>query len=242
MPAKRVSLAKWKTMTPGQQSKLKSSLSTRSRSGYKLTKNLNNLQITPVLSIKHRSRLVYNDNRTITSTAAASNSYVYSVNGLYDPDITGTGHQPIGFDQLISLYDHYTVTNCKITVNFVNESTVDNVYVGIAIFPDPNNEPNATKLVENGLMKRGWLAKLDSNSKSQCILSHSCRVSRINGRPESIIGDDLYRGDVASNPQEQTYWHIFAYNIATLTSTTVRFDVILEYDATFTEPRKLNQS
>ena len=36
------------------------------------------------------------------------------MNGLFDPDITGFGHQPMGFDQLCpTLYQSYVVTGCK---------------------------------------------------------------------------------------------------------------------------------
>jgi len=204
--------------------------------------NLNTLKTLPILPIKHRCKLVYNDSRTITPTTTNSTAYVYSANGLYDPDITGAGHQPMGFDQLMALYEHYTVTKCKLTVNFVNEDTNDNAYVGLAIFPDSTVETTATKLIENGLMKRSWIAPFDGNPKSQTTLSMSVDISRINGRPKPIIGDDLFRGDSASNPSEQTYIHIFGYNNATVNPCQIRFDVILEYEAVFTEPRKLAQS
>jgi len=207
-------------------------------------RSLNVLSRPPVLSIKHRSKLLYNDNRTITATSAASNAYVFSANGLYDPDITSgiTGHQPMGFDQLMLLYEHYTVTNARITVSFVNESAAENAYVGIALFPDSSVETVPTKMIENGLLKREWLAPNNGTAKSQCSVVHECKIAKLNGRPGNIVGDDLYRGDSASNPTEQSYFHVFAYNIATANSITVRFDVLIEYDAVFTEPRKLVQS
>lgn len=242
MSAKRVSLAKWKTMSPAQRAALKSKLGGSRRRAPAPTKSLMTLNLTPVLSVKHRSRLLYSDNRTITSTLAASNAYVYSANGLFDPDVTGLGHQPMGFDQLMALYEHYTVTNAKITVSFVNENATENGYVGIAIFPDATVETVPSKLVENGLLKRSWLAPNNGTAKSQCIVTLPVKISRINGRPESIVADDLFRGDSASNPTEQTYLHVFSYNIASNSSLTVRFDAVIEYDATFTEPRKLAQS
>lgn len=205
-------------------------------------RSLNVLSRPPVLNVKHRSKLLYNDNRLLACTGAASNAYVFSANGLYDPDITGAGHQPMGYDQLMALYEHYTVTNARITVSFVNESTTENAYVGIAMFPDSSVETVPTKMIENGLLKREWLAPNAGSSKSQCSITYSCKIAKLNGRPGNIVGDDLYRGDSASNPTEQSYFHIFAYNLSTVSTCSVRFDVVIEYDAMFTEPRKLTQS
>jgi len=203
---------------------------------------LNVLTRPPVLSMKHRSKLLYNDNRTISPSAAASTAYVFSANGLFDPDITGAGHQPMGFDQLMALYEHYTVTSGKITVSFVNESATENGYVGIGLFPDSSVETVPTKLVENGLLVRSYIAANAGNSKSQITLTIPFNIAKINGRPGNIVGDDLYRGDSASNPTEQTYLHCFAYNLSSTSAMTVRMDFLIEYDAVFTEPRKLAQS
>lgn len=42
-------------------------------------------------------------------------SRVFYANGLYDPDITGTGHQPQGYDQWGDLYRTATVLKSKIS-------------------------------------------------------------------------------------------------------------------------------
>ena len=41
-----------------------------------------------------------------TGTAVPAVKY-FSANGCYDPYISGTGHQPRGFDQWTAFYDHY---------------------------------------------------------------------------------------------------------------------------------------
>ncbi len=41
--------------------------------------------------------------------SSALGEHFFSCVGLFDPDITGTGHQPMGFDQYMALYDHYQV-------------------------------------------------------------------------------------------------------------------------------------
>jgi len=51
----------------------------------------------------------YCEHVSIVSTVGALNSYEWSANDLYDPNITGGGHQPYGFDQWTPLYQKFTV-------------------------------------------------------------------------------------------------------------------------------------
>lgn len=49
-----------------------------------------------------------------------SNTWQFSANGLYDPDITSTGHQPLFYDNYTNLYKRYHVKYSTITVTVVN--------------------------------------------------------------------------------------------------------------------------
>ncbi|AYP28731.1 MAG: putative capsid protein [Circoviridae sp.] len=42
----------------------------------------------------------------------------FSMNSLFDPNRTGTGHQPYGFDQLAAFYGRYYVTGAKMICTF----------------------------------------------------------------------------------------------------------------------------
>jgi len=64
--------------------------------------------------VKTSRRLVYHDTVFVTSTSGVPATYVFSTNGLYDPNITGTGHQPAGFDQIMLYYNHYYVNRATI--------------------------------------------------------------------------------------------------------------------------------
>lgn len=52
--------------------------------------------------------------------AGGSNVWNFSFNNLYDTNSTGTGHQPMYFDNYSQLYDRYKVSFAKITVTVVN--------------------------------------------------------------------------------------------------------------------------
>lgn len=45
--------------------------------------------------------------------------YLWGANNAYDPDHTGTGHQPMGFDQMAEVYGSYAVVGSKIHVRCV---------------------------------------------------------------------------------------------------------------------------
>jgi len=53
-----------------------------------------------------------------TPAVPASNRFL--INSMYDPDSTGTGHQPMGYDQWSTFYKEYLVKGAKITATFTN--------------------------------------------------------------------------------------------------------------------------
>lgn len=49
-------------------------------------------------------------------TGLTGSEYAFRLGSLYDPDFTGTGHQPWGFDQMVGLYQQYQVYRVKIQI------------------------------------------------------------------------------------------------------------------------------
>jgi hypothetical protein len=54
----------------------------------------------------------------------------------------------------------------------------------------------------------------------------------------NINDDSDMRGDVSTNPAEQAYYQLTWVNLLTATVPTIIFDVLIEYDVLFTEPKK----
>jgi len=67
----------------------------------------------PTILARHR----YCDNVNVYhNTADVPNYHAFSCNSMFDPDNTGVGHQPMGFDEMAAIYGHYSVVGSKITV------------------------------------------------------------------------------------------------------------------------------
>lgn len=54
---------------------------------------------------------------------------------MYDPDLTGFGHQPYFFDQLTDIYSHYVVIGSKIKISgAVDTGSNQNVNLNLSAY------------------------------------------------------------------------------------------------------------
>jgi len=189
--------------------------------------------------------LYYDYAQNLTGTAGLMASRVYTANGIYDPDITGTGHQVIGFDQLMLAYEHYTVIRAKLTITFLNNSS-QATRCGVYLNPDSSPLTDPTRIMENGLVKYVSMDSKSSPGTGERIRSVSidCDVKKFFGKAKySDLTEIDYQGTVAANPPEQVYFVVFAYcPFSVGEATNVLYDAVLSYDVIYTEPRKLTIS
>lgn len=69
----------------------------------------------PSMYVEHRYVEQINiSNENITGLTGAE--YAFRLNSLFDPNFTGTGHQPLYFDQVSAIYDKYQVYRVKVHI------------------------------------------------------------------------------------------------------------------------------
>lgn len=193
---------------------------------------------TPLYSAKVRKRLRYSSNTSLISTAGTVASWVVSANGLFDPDISGTGHQPMGFDQMMLSYEHYTVVSARIIVTFKNTAT--NVpTVCITVSPSPTPITVIDQILEFGALTSNVL-EIKGDYGANKKLRASCNLAKLNGAG-NILDFNVLRGDVANNPAEQTYFILQMWD-SSAAGGSCNIDYVIEFDAWFTEPRQLSES
>jgi len=200
-------------------------------------------------SVRKRGQLYYESALGLTApTSGNAVTYFFSANGMFDPNITGTGHQPIGFDQMMLMYEQCTVINSAIQVTF-NVGPGLTLECGVALFPDASALTNPSQLVENGLLQFIPLTSGSSTFQNQHMrttVKLGCDVARYFGRRgvRPLLNDDNLYTTAAANPVEQVYYGIVAWQISPdgSTTTSLGFDVLISYDVIYWEPRKLTES
>lgn len=136
------------------------------------------------------------------SLAGVTSSLVYSLNGLYDPDVSGLGQQPTGFDQYMSLYEFYTVTRGTVEVEFLNADESFAALVGANIAPTDGTSPNANTYIRNSNIKYGLIEKYGTGS-SRLKIKFDFDINKLSG--QNVLNDDQYAGTVNANPANQWY-------------------------------------
>lgn len=68
----------------------------------------------------------------VESASGIGASYSFRLNDLFDPDFTGTGQQPVAFDQLSTLYTRFRVLSVAVDVVYNNRAATGAV---VGFFP-----------------------------------------------------------------------------------------------------------
>lgn len=188
-----------------------------------------------MLGAKVKTKLRYVETFTIDPpTAGLPGTYVFSANGLYDPNITGVGHQPRGFDQIMALYDHYYTHSAKITVDYGSTSNGNVAPWCGGIVLDDNSTPAANMIQECEQRAANYRLSTDDNQPRITLGFNSKEwFSRFK---ESLLGTS------GTNPSDQAYFIVFCQAVGTADLGKIDCIATIEYDVTFSEPKNVASS
>jgi hypothetical protein len=203
------------------------------------------LQTIPIFPIaKEVKGMVYYDYlKTLAGGVGAIPTNFFTGNGLFDPDNTGIGHQPMGFDQMMGFYEQATVIRSHIRVTFYSAGAATRV--GLYLNPDTTS-PSLPRIVENGLMKMGLVGGSGTGNGAHAFatLELACDVPSYFGRRRGeILADPQMYTTIAANPGEMVHFGVCAWSaFDSAAEVAVGYDVTITYDAVFWEPKKLTSS
>lgn len=202
----------------------------------------------------HRQTLKYSDSFTTGAAAAGlgtdmSICNTFRVNSLYDPDVTGIGHQPLGFDQLMEFFNRFTVLNCKITLS-VSQAASATVASWFGVEVTPTSATRGSSLPD----KQAWLESaatsktlvgLQSSGAPVKTLTRTINMKKFLG-VGNVLDEQNFSGSASSNPADTVYLQVYtACNCYALTgtgTTELHWTVQIEYDTVFHDPKPITIS
>lgn len=208
------------------------------------------------------STLRYSTRVEFNPSGIATQALSFRANDMFDPEAAVGGGQPLGFDQLMKLYNNFTVTDSKIMINWMYEgydgpstkATVGNYIQGKS---DVDDCPALSPVI-CGVMRSadGYGSAVDVQRQMERdrtswtvmtpqagakVSSAKAQLSDFFGK-QDLVAADGYSGTVAAGPDNQALYHVWCArgsdDYPADTVKVVAF-ITIEYRATFTEPKPL---
>lgn len=151
----------------------------------------------------------YVSNQALFTTGATGMPlHVFSINSLYDPDWSFTGHQPYGYDQLTPFYGRYRVNAVKIKIRFFSSSH-DGARVGVKFRNSYDIYDVATKVASQVRETPNVIIK-SLNLHQSSTITRYINLSRLQGISKlKFAVNDVFEAPVNANPASQLYADVF---------------------------------
>lgn len=151
--------------------------------------------------------------------------YVFRGNSIFDPDFSGSGNQPYGFDQWTDIYSNYLVYGSKFTVedvpyvsgNDYSSGSSDSVHQ-LTLYPSLTS--TVTNTTYGGIQyqqlpmipyAKNKTIVTNSSHRKDRMISHYMPTGKLEGVPTNVVSaDPNYFAGAGTNPSATWYWHLLA--------------------------------
>lgn len=192
----------------------------------------------------------YSEEISINPAAASVTAYVFRANSLYDPNYSGTGHQPAPYDQMKLFYKKFKVIGSKITCRPVlagaSYETL-NCYHGIInskTATDYASYTSVANLLESKWGRRfktigAYTSMAASNKKDAGYVSSTWSLRRDESR---LATDNDFAHPSATNPTEGRYYEIVNASVVGNDPALHDYLVTIDYIAICMDPEVITGS
>lgn len=173
--------------------------------------------------------LRYCESISLTTGIGTSAAHYWRANGIFDPNQTGTGHQPYGHDQYASIYNHYQVMEAIITMT---PTQGNDMQYGINLTDDTTGEIDFDTIKE----EKGcvWCASTQDTAGTTVTAKFNTK-SYVNKYQQSAL--------FGASPADSFYFQTWLTGRASAAaSISNAFAITITYKVMMWEPKSLGQS
>ena len=171
-----------------------------------------------------------------------------SLNGCFDPEVTGAGHQPMGFDQWSTFYTKYQVLSCNFKIYAINlgiaSTNVQYIYWFVdAEGSDRFHSHSFSDLKEQPQIRMKLLPPSFGGNMRSVTVRDTINVSKTLRKVYNVQKDNIPTLTTA-NPAKQLYLHIgFVNQYPTgVSAPNILYNIKLRYKTMMIDWKELAQS
>jgi len=185
------------------------------RRAYQLARRGFTARESPYLTFLDPHRYVslrYSQVMTTSTATLVGNNQIFNLNSIFDPDRSGAGHQPYGFDQLSALYNRYRVlrTRWRIIFSPANASYHLVVLPLNGLLPAAIAGDTTFQAAAENPRAQFWVQGASGQSK---IIQGNLALNDLNGCTSvEYKADDRFEAQISASPNEVMTLNIGLYN------------------------------
>lgn len=186
---------------------------------------------------KQRVLFRYTESINVPSTQPGTfSTFKFRANSIQDPNLTGVGHRPYGYNQYSRIYNHYRVEKSMIRVAWVNTNNA--ALVGVALTDDATDLGDYNSIFEQKGCRRMVIG--DSISTTQ----DSNTTSLAFNRPLTYLSNvSNTNANMGQNPTEIAIFSLYVRAVdPTLGTNQTTCMVSIDYYCTLWELQDLGNS
>lgn len=186
---------------------------------------------------KRVAKLRYSTVVGMGNAVGVVNNYVFRANSGFDPDWSGSGHQPMGWDTWTSLYNEYVVIGSRINVRW--KQSLVGTYAGVFLSASPTlGYTTASEMIE---AQKGTTRLLSPQREAgRSFATYSAK--KFYNIKDIKDNTDRLGASTGANPAEGAYFQIWSQAADSSSEFSLLADVLIEYIILFSEPKQLAQS
>lgn len=168
--------------------------------------------------------------------------YYFNLNSIWDPNGSGIGHQPYGFDTLATLYNRYRVIACGYRIQ--PNATTSTAGQSFQVACMPANEV-LSSVLSMSEMKENPRSKyiIQTGGGGAVTLSNKTYIPSLVGRTKAqYMADDRYQALTTASPQELAILNILTSFTGGDAPGPLNVNILLEYTVEFFDIKHLGQS
>lgn len=172
----------------------------------------------------------------------ANGFYAFNLNSIFDPNRTGIGHQPYGFDTLATLYNRYRVISCGWRIAPVAPAVLASSTVQLACLPGNEELTGILSMFECKENPRARYSLTTNGGEVRFVTGKQYIPSLVGRSKAQYMADDRYQAQTTASPNELAILNLYTAVGNVDSTATFPIQVLLEYTVEFFDIKHLAQS
>lgn len=177
---------------------------------------------------------------TLGGTSIPYAQQQYRANDIYDPDYTGTGNFPLGYDQFLPLFSRYRVHSSKIVIKPEITSTQEaNNYV-IGVYPSNEAQGVGSAILRDNLARSYNKYMTTVRTDNSSMIKSYMKTSKLLGVSKAAVRlDDSFSAQMNAHPANPWFWTVYIGNLTQSGNTGMNAVVEIKYYVEFYDRKML---